>query len=185
MSGKELYLISRQIEINASRRIPYQDGNDMGEKKCGNLRGHRFVIEAICSSALHDVGDDQKEVFDFTFLKDVMMDVIHEPCDHGLILWSEDRVLSSLIPEPNRKALIRSGGESQWNGPSLPWSGAGTVGLLYVIPYLPVTENLVRLWYDLLVSEVAQRSGNRARLEQVKVRETPNWWMAYPANMGY
>nr|VFK25836.1 MAG: 6-pyruvoyltetrahydropterin/6-carboxytetrahydropterin synthase [Candidatus Kentron sp. MB]VFK27200.1 MAG: 6-pyruvoyltetrahydropterin/6-carboxytetrahydropterin synthase [Candidatus Kentron sp. MB]VFK75089.1 MAG: 6-pyruvoyltetrahydropterin/6-carboxytetrahydropterin synthase [Candidatus Kentron sp. MB] len=184
MSLEKSYLISREIDINASRRIPYQDGNDMGEKKCGNLRGHRFAITAICSSALHDPGDDQKDVFDFTFLKHAMMETIHEPCDHGLILWCEDEVLPSLIPEQDRKALLGGKDKSQWSGPPLPWSGTGTVGALYVIPYLPVTENLVRLWYDLLAPEIIERSQNRAKLEQIKVWETPNWWMAYPASFG-
>lgn len=155
-NGNEAFSITRRIEIDAAHRVP-----DHGSK-CRSLHGHRYVIEATCQGTLHAAGEQKGMVLDFGFLKDAMVEVIHNPCDHGLILSEHDPLLKMLREQP-----------SVWD----------TYGISKVVGVTdsPTAEVLARVWHAALEPLVEERSRGLAFLASLKVWETPNCFAVYPA----
>jgi 6-pyruvoyltetrahydropterin/6-carboxytetrahydropterin synthase len=160
----ELFTISRRLEIDAAHRVP-----DHGSK-CYAIHGHRYVIEAIAQGPLAPTGEQKGMVMDFGFLKEIMVEVIHDQCDHGLILWEGDKeVLERLDPPPHIAHLPR-------------WLK------LVTMRDVPTAENLARYWFNGL--EVAlcgwmyrhdhlTSMGNSVYLKELRVHETPNCVAVY------
>lgn len=137
-----MFTISRRLEIDAAHRVPDH------KSKCFNVHGHRYVIEAICGAGLlHTAGEQRGMVLDFGFLKDVMVRHIHDPYDHGMIVWAEDPLLEQF---------------------------QACCGKLRRINLTPTAENLARIWYYAMEHEVRQLSDDLAFLVRVDVHETPN-----------
>lgn len=162
--------ITRRLEIDAGHRIP-----DHGSK-CRNLHGHRYVIEATCRGGLSAVGAERGMVLDFSFLKDEMVRIVDEYCDHGMILAVDDPFLPTFLPSAaflqDVKAAVRGDGF---------YSALGSMGKLYVMADVPTAENLARHWFDRLAPAVRKRSMDRANLQRLTVWETPNCSAVYPA----
>ena len=154
---KEHFTITRRIEIDAAHRVP-----DHGSK-CFHLHGHRYVIEARCTGTLFTEGEQKGMVLDFGFLKDIMIKHIHDPCDHGIIIYNGDLLLcSQLRIEPLQEqlpALLKV----QW------------------LQAVPTAENLARYWYCRMLNDVKERSEGFAVLTSLTVWETPNCKATYPA----
>lgn len=162
--------ITREIGIDAGHRVTYHGS------KCRNVHGHRYRVLAHCVGELAEKGEQQGMVLDFGFLKEEMMAEIDAPCDHGLILWADDPLLNVLLPYPQyqqpRQACVD-------NGHHLTTCPTGK---LYLVPFVPTAEHLAQHWFDRLAPRVAERSGQRARLEQIEVWETPNCRAIWPAD---
>lgn len=150
------FKIVREIGIDAGHRIP-----DHGSK-CRNLHGHRYTIQAMCVGELIEDGASSGMVLDFGFLKEEMMEVIDKPCDHGLILFKDDSVLSALR-QGQIKGIV---------------DGAMKI---VEVDFIPTAENLAKYWYDQLKPRVAARSDFKAHLRSITVWETPNCAGVYPA----
>jgi 6-pyruvoyltetrahydropterin/6-carboxytetrahydropterin synthase len=155
------HTISRRIEIDAAHRVPGHTG------KCRNLHGHRYLVEAVCSGALAEAGHEGGMVMDFAFLKEEMIAVIDAECDHAAMLWSADPLLTTLTGEN------RPGNGHETGRVSSPF------GPILVLPFTPTAENLARYWFERLEARIAARSGNRARLVELRVFETPNTCATY------
>lgn len=169
-----MYTISREIGIDAGHRVPTHGS------KCRHLHGHRYTIQAICESGtLHESGEQRDMVVDFGFLKEEMMSVIDEPCDHGLILWIGDPLLETFIPdEDNCNTAAGWVHRDGWCTVANSWTLDG-VDKLYIIPDIPTAEVLARHWFYRLQEQVSLRSSRLATLQAVKVLETPNCWATY------
>jgi len=172
------YSIRRRIEIDAGHRIATHGS------KCRNLHGHRYAIEADClARALHDQGEQTAMALDFAFLKDEMVRVIDQPCDHGLIAARTDRDLLALFapdPDPAAAAAWIAGIDAAvaaqgWAQPADTRLGTR----LYVIERQPTAEVLARHWFERLAPRVADRSDGQARLAALRVWETPNCMAEY------
>ena len=167
------YSITRRIEIDAAHRVPHHNS------KCFNLHGHRYVIEATCIGPVISGGEQQGMVMDFSFLKECMMEVIHNPCDHATILWHRDALLESLpiyganVPQP---------------ADPTPWEvHSGNGWKIYGMDEVPTAENLAKHWYDRLGWEIkGWFDQNSPELESpilhcVDVWETPNCRARFPS----
>lgn len=142
------FRITRKIELDAAHRVSSHGS------KCQHVHGHRYTVEATCEGDLIPEGEmNAGMVFDFGFLKEIMMDLVHAPADHAMIAWNND-----------------------------PWlvRFQGCCGKLLVIPYIPTAENLARYWFDKLVKDVDAAMGDAGRLTSLRVYETPNCWADYP-----
>jgi 6-pyruvoyltetrahydropterin/6-carboxytetrahydropterin synthase len=148
------YTCTRRIEIDAAHRVPDH------KSKCFNVHGHRYVIEATMSGMVIDEGSQTGMVMDFAFLKDLMMKVIHGPCDHATIFYNEDPLY--------RRLPVMDG-----------WK-------FYLMDEVPTAENLAARWYKLLRVAIQDywRDYEPTRLApsllRVRVYETPNCWADYP-----
>ena len=160
----EVFTITRRIEIDAAHRVPDH------KSKCFAIHGHRYVIEAMAQGDLFHSGEQRGMVMDFGFLKEIMVQVIHDPCDHGLMLWERDTaVLDVLDPPPRMEPLY------EWLK-------------LRTLPDVPTAENLARHWFNGLESALVvwlyrrgllEVAGRSVLLKQVKVHETPNCVAVY------
>ena len=112
--------------------------------KCRNPHGHRYEVEAVCEGDLHLAGEQEGMVLDFGFLKEAMMELIHDPCDHGFCIWCNDAQMVEMfephvdveIPQAQAQACTNKYGMK-----------------LYVVPFVPTAENLARHWHDKLAPE--------------------------------
>ncbi len=143
----EQHLITREIGIDAGHRVTYHGS------KCRNLHGHRYTIQATCAGPLALEGAEEGMIIDFGFLKEEMMAEIDAPCDHGLILWQKDPILSIFSVDMGLK--------------------------IYILPVVPTAENLARHWFERLAPRVRERTQGRATLKRIRVLETPNCWADY------
>jgi 6-pyruvoyltetrahydropterin/6-carboxytetrahydropterin synthase len=116
-------------------------------------------------------------VQDFGFTKSLMIEHIHDPCDHGCIMDILDpTAVHTLGPGYGLlSSLVAKRGWHATEGGDWPW------GKLYLVPFTPTAENLARHWHDRLLEPISKRSGGRAYLKQIVVWETPNHSAAYPA----
>ena len=143
-----MFTIKRHIELDAGHRVPAHDG------ACRFLHGHRYRVTAcLIGHSLAEEGSAQGMVMDFGQLKQCMMQSIHAPYDHRLILWArdpllDDRVLTVLLHEQG----LRDG--------------------LILVEQVPTAENLARAWYMCLNHALPELM--RWLLYSVEVHETPN-----------
>lgn len=163
-----MYTITRQIGIDAAHRVPDH------KSKCFNVHGHRYTIEATCVSRnLHASGEQTGMVLDFSFLKEEMMQMIHDPCDHATILYVDDPLLRTIAPEDLefiRQEALQDGYTSRVL--TKGWK-------LYVIDAVPTAENLAEHWFMMLRERITYRSSGVAQLQKIKVYETPNCFAEY------
>lgn len=165
------YTISRQIEIDAGHRVTYHGS------KCRNLHGHRYKIVAICSGSLFQEGEQQGMVLDFGFLKDEMVQQIHNFCDHALILWVDDPLTHIMLERcetsyDDAKAQVTNAGYFHTHD--------SLGGALYIIGNVPTAEVLAQHWYNRLQQRIKDRSSSHADLIAIEVHETPNCIARYP-----
>jgi 6-pyruvoyltetrahydropterin/6-carboxytetrahydropterin synthase len=158
------HLVSRRIEIDAAHRVPRH------HSKCRNLHGHRYVVEAWCQGPLDD-GTQDGMVIDFGFLKEEMVSIIDDPCDHSAIFSVDDPILDILLDD--RRDVQHEVGLEGYA------QRIAAFGKIYIIPGVPTAENLARHWFDRLEARVCVRTAGRAQLGLVKVWETPNCWASY------
>ncbi len=168
------FAITRRIEIDAAHRIPNH------KSKCFNIHGHRYVIEATCIGDIIAEGEQEGMVMDFGFLKQVMMEQIHDRCDHAMMLYCKDPLLAELLPQ---------GLAELHNAKDLPGSYDSMTGLkVQLLNDVPTAENLAKWWYDLLGVAIdnffhaRKEHDNLPWLKQVKVWETPNCFAVYPGD---
>lgn len=167
------YRVSRRIAIDAGHRIASH------RSKCRHLHGHRYEIEAWCSaSRLHEWGEQQGMVLDFGFLKEEMLAIIDQGCDHGFITQLADRELLDLFrPEAHPLDAWLSTLAAGVERDGFVVTEDTRLGTkLYVMPDPPTAEGLARHWFRRLAPRVATRSDGLAVLERVRVWETPNCW---------
>jgi 6-pyruvoyltetrahydropterin/6-carboxytetrahydropterin synthase len=173
-----VHTIARRIEIDAGHRIMTHGS------KCRHIHGHRYTIEATCrdtNKQLHESGTQTDMVLDFGFLKEELMDHIDAPCDHGFITAHDDlQVLEMFSPQDRefdewvswvRKEVERQGYCST--------EKTRLQSKLYVIDTQPTAERLARHWYGRLHDAVVNRSDGVAKLDKIRVWETPNCWAEY------
>lgn len=157
----DLHRISREIGIDMGHRVTLHGS------KCRNLHGHRYRIIVTLEGKLAKVGAQDGMVMDFGFLKDLMIEHIDAPCDHGTTLWMEDGQLAHALG-PSYHMVLGLVDKKGYAETSWEW------GKLYVVPFTPTAENLARHWFHRLLDPVYAVSERRARVHSVTVWETPN-----------
>lgn len=165
MSDMSKFTITRRIEIDMAHRVP-----DHGSK-CKHLHGHRYVILGTCEGPLYEEGEQAGMVLDFGFLKDLMIQTIHDPHDHGLTLYNKDPILDQITA---RKINTDFVGMTDIH-PDTPWLK------LYLIDAPPTAEVLAAHWYRKLSYEVSKFTESHAKLRYLEVYETPNSIARYPS----
>ena len=156
------FVIRRTIEIDSGHRIP-----DHGSK-CKNVHGHRYKIEAVVAGPVQTEGKESGMIMDFSFIKEIMMKEIHEPCDHAMIWFKDDPLYNTLFVEHPDHRVAQIGG----------WKN-------YVIDCVPTAENLAMHWFNRIHKGMSKWFGDSPhaayiKLIQVNVHETPNCMASYP-----
>lgn len=152
-------IIRRELGIDAGHRIAHHGG------MCRGLHGHRYRVVVTLHAEEQGCEEERDMAIDFGRLKQIMMAVIHDTCDHSLILECTDPLLETLgvetmvTPEHEvgRQQIIQS--ES---------------GRIVVLPNAPTAERLAEHWGVLINDMVSVVTRRRVRLEEIEVWETPN-----------
>ena len=174
------FVATRKIGIDAAHRVATHGS------KCKNLHGHRYEIEASCEAGdgvLRRSGQQTDMVVDFSFLKEEMINHIENACDHALIAAiSDEELLAMLCPKANKFApwLDTLKKQVEANGFAIT-EDTNLDTRLYVIGYQPTAERLAEHWFTCLASPIAERSNGRAKLQRVRVWETPNCYADFYA----
>jgi 6-pyruvoyltetrahydropterin/6-carboxytetrahydropterin synthase len=168
----EKFLIDRKIEIDAAHRV------HLHGSKCGQLHGHRYSVHAVCSGSLAEGGEEDGMVMDFGFLKEEMISVIDNCCDHGLILSESDPLLKIFLSKDCKNHPII--GPSGFNFILNSIVYDVSIGKIYIIKNTPTAENLAQHWFLRLAPKIKSETNDRAVLERVIVFETPNCYASYP-----
>ena len=134
--------ISKEVEFDAGHRVP------LHASKCRNPHGHRYRVRVTIEGELQTDGPEQGMLKDFGFLKQLLMDQVHDPLDHAFICADGD---------PLFEVLVNAG--YQFGG----WK-------VVRFPFVPTAENLARWsWHRLW--PLIDREG--FKLVEVAVWETP------------
>ena len=142
-------LISRKIEIDMGHRVPFHKG------QCRNLHGHRYVIEAAVEGPVHESNQqsDGGMVLDYGDLKQIMMEEIHEPLDHGFMMYDGDPLKATFKTFEDQKIVF--------------------------VAFIPTAENIAYYLYQKLEQRLQSLGLD---LKTVKIWETPNSTAIYPAS---
>ena len=137
--------ISKEIELDAGHRVPTHEG------KCRSPHGHRYKVRVTCEGPIIEdpTRPDCGMLVDFSILKDLMMDFVHEPLDHGMIIWDHDTALLDAMTVPGQYWKI------------IPF------------PYIPTAENIARWIWEVLGLQVLDEFRDDLRVVEVAVWETP------------
>ncbi|MAG75331.1 MAG: 6-carboxytetrahydropterin synthase QueD [Colwelliaceae bacterium] len=143
-------VIAKTIEINMGHRLPNHNS------KCRNLHGHRYKIEVgVQGELISSKGSsDEGMIIDFGDLKKIMVEIIDDVYDHGLVLSNEDHNLIQFLENPAN----------------------GVKTKLVVVDFIPTVENLTRHWHDLLKPKLEEK---KILLKYVKTWETPTCFAVY------
>ena len=172
-----MFSIRRTIEIDMGHRVSTHGS------KCWNLHGHRYVIEAeVRSDELKKSGHESGMVMDFGFLKSFMTSQIHDFCDHGLCLYSEDPILQAFLSAANVYTAQRICKEEGFN--FIPEDKARQQFKLMVVPFIPTAEHLAEFWFHRLAKPIKQQHPN-VTLSKMYVWETPNSVAIFPTPSKY
>jgi 6-pyruvoyltetrahydropterin/6-carboxytetrahydropterin synthase len=136
--------ISKEIEFDAGHRVPNH------KSKCRNPHGHRYKVQAVLiGSIVEEPGaSDEGMLVDFSDLKTILTEKVHDVLDHGFIVYEGDRAMRILFEQ----------GES--------WK-------VIIFPYIPTAENIARWIWDQIVGEINGRFRGNLELQSIRVWETP------------
>jgi 6-pyruvoyltetrahydropterin/6-carboxytetrahydropterin synthase len=139
--------ITRRLEFDAGHRIPNHDS------QCRHLHGHRYAIEVTVSGDIVTTEGDAEQgmVTDFASLKSLVQQHIVAPWDHAFLAYAGDHAVVDFLQ-------------------SLP----GHQTVLFDAP--PTAEHLSLAAFQILERALAGAYGERIRIEQVRIYETPNCW---------
>lgn len=143
--------ISKEIQFDAGHRVPNH------KSKCRNPHGHRYRVVVHCSGRIIETpgSSDEGMLVDFSDLKSLMEEKIHDVLDHGFIVYVKDAVMSD--------ALLK--GSCSGSEP-VEWK-------LIFFPYIPTAENIARWCWDQLYDDIAQTFQRELELIMIEVWETP------------
>lgn len=155
--------ILKEIEFDAGHRVPNH------ESKCRNPHGHRYrALVCLEGEIVEEAGaPDEGMLIDFSHVKNMLINLVHDPLDHGFIVYENDHELLNAFQWYDRATGVRGGpiaGE--------PWK-------IIRFPYIPTAENLaIWIWEQLEPAVEAYWRGN-LRLFDVEVYETPTSSASY------
>ncbi|SDZ04497.1 6-carboxytetrahydropterin synthase QueD [Nitrosomonas sp. Nm58] len=140
-------LITRRLEFDAGHRISTHNS------QCRHLHGHRYVVEITLSgNIISEEGvPEQGMVMDFSEIKRIAKDVLVDKWDHAFLVYAGDTIVLEFLQSlENHKTVI--------------------------LDTQPTAENLAIKAFHILDLAFQGIYGNRLRLEQVRLYETPNCW---------
>jgi 6-pyruvoyltetrahydropterin/6-carboxytetrahydropterin synthase len=139
-----MYSVKKWIELDAGHRVPFHDS------KCHNVHGHRYRVTAEVAAELLVPPESQRSdagmVVDFGVIKKVLVEEVHDPYDHQLMLWVKDPLIAVIGQHP-----------------LIPF---------VAIPCIPTAEELAAFWAGKVGARLRELD-SRLQLVSLEVRETP------------
>lgn len=140
------FLVEKEIEFDAGHRVPQHAG------QCQNPHGHRYKVVVGVSGPLRQSGATDGMVIDFADIKRALVEVVHDPFDHGFIVQRTDHQMAE---------FVRVADTFMWK--------------VVVVEFPPTAEELARYFYEQLANTI-----RGVKVEYVQVHETPTSAACYP-----
>lgn len=86
-----MYTISKEIQFDAGHRVP------LHASKCRNPHGHRYRVVAHVMGELIEEGPETGMVRDFSIVKQLLTELVHDKYDHGFIVQDTDKALLDMF----------------------------------------------------------------------------------------
>lgn len=139
--------ITRRLEFDAGHRIPDH------KSQCRNLHGHRYALEISLTGDVLEVPGESSNgmVLDFSDVKSIAKEQIVDVWDHAFLAYEGDAELVAFLNGlPDHKTVL--------------------------LDCIPTAENLAAKAFEILQKAYQAHYGERLRLTQVRLYETPNCW---------
>lgn len=148
--------ISKEIEFDAGHRVPNH------QSKCRNPHGHRYrVVVSCCGTIITEAGAaDEGMLIDFGHLKILMKDLIHDPLDHGFLVYENDQDLLQCFEFWDPENVTEGAGMDP------PWK-------IIRFPYIPTAENIALWCWEQIGPPIELHFRNNLWLSAIEVFETP------------
>ena len=141
-------LVTRRLEFDAGHRIPDH------KSQCRHLHGHRYALEiTLEGNVIAQAGDPANGmVMDFSEIKSLAEQHLVDLWDHSFLVYAGDTAIVDFLKTiPDHKTVVHD--------------------------CVPTAENLAAKAFCVLDAVYRDTYGNRLRLEQVRLYETPNCWV--------
>lgn len=142
-----MYEINKEIQFDAGHRVP------LHASKCKNPHGHRYRVVAFIEGELITEGPESGMVRDFSIVKELLTERVHDVYDHAFIVAKDDEVM--------RFALAH--GDPDWK--------------IVEVDFIPTAECLAKAIFDDL-----QENG-LPNLMRIEVWETPTSCATYSGEL--
>jgi 6-pyruvoyltetrahydropterin/6-carboxytetrahydropterin synthase len=159
----KLCTIQKEIEFDAGHRVPNH------ESKCRNPHGHRYrVVVSLEGQIVTEEGaPDEGMLIDFGNVKNLLVNLIHDPLDHGFIVYEKDHELLECFQWYDKATGIKAGPIG-----GAPWK-------IIRFPYVPTAENIAIWCWEQLEPAVTDYWRDNLWLLDVEVWETPTSAASY------
>ncbi len=136
--------ISKSIEFEYGHRVTYH------KSKCKGFHGHhgKLVVHLNGKIVTAEGVSEQGMVMDFADVKRIAMEQIHDPLDHGFIVWEKDMEAVEALERVKGNKTVK-------------------------MPFVPTAENLAKWCFEKLDPYYKEIYGNRLQLDMVEFHETP------------
>lgn len=148
-----MYLIRKEIEFDAGHRVP------LHESKCKNPHGHRYRVVVHIEGELIAEGPESGMVRDFSIVKQLLTERVHDVYDHGFIVASNDYDMLSVLGmyyDPEHSTYVSKYG----------WK-------VIIVPFYPTAECLAREIFEDL------QGHGLPNIVRIDVWETPTSCASY------
>lgn len=92
--------IQKEIEFDAGHRVP------LHASKCRNPHGHRYRVVATIKGELITEGSESGMVRDFSIVKELLEEFVHDVYDHGFIIAESDIDLRMAMAIDDWKVIV-------------------------------------------------------------------------------
>lgn len=157
--------INKEIEFDAGHRVPNH------ESKCRNPHGHRYRVTVHLEGEIveEEGAPDEGMLMDFSAVKNLLVNLIHDPLDHGFIVYEGDQELLDCF---------------KWYDSTKVHAGpiGGPTWKIIRFPYIPTAENIAIWCWEQLKPAVDDYWRGNLRLFNIDVWETPTSAASYGGN---
>lgn len=146
----DLVRISKEVQFDAGHRVPNH------KSKCRNPHGHRYRVVVHCEGTIIETpgASDEGMLVDFSDLKTIMTERIHDVLDHGFIVYENDLDMLNCLAHSRVH-----GTDDQWK--------------VIVFPSIPTAENIALWCWNQIDKAIKESFGSNLWLYMVEVWETP------------
>lgn len=144
-------IIQKEIEFDAGHRVP------LHASKCRNPHGHRYKVQVGIVGELITEGPESGMVRDFSIVKEILTERVHDLYDHGFIVSDRDQEMIKLFTQPDGH-----GGTEPVNGYKVIF-----------VPFYPTAECLAQAIFNDL------KANGLPGLLYVRLWETPTSMAEY------
>jgi len=146
-------IVVKQIEWDMGHRVMNHNS------KCKNVHGHRYKVEVALEGDLVNIDGESSQgmVIDFSNIKKIVTENIHDVLDHGFMIWNQDEKLINFFSQnPEFKKII--------------------------VPFTTTAENISKWIFDQLDDKFTDIFKTGLKLKSIKLWETPTGYVVYKRN---